>query len=60
MTNDAAVLTDVSYDSAATPTVTGIAPRFGSVEGGEPVTITGTNFGSANPTVKLDGITCVV
>ena len=61
VTNDAAILTDVSYDSAGTPTVTGIAPRFGSVEGGETVTITGTNFGSGNnPTVKFDGIECVV
>jgi len=34
----------VTYQGSITPVLTTIAPRFGKVEGGEPVTFTGTGF----------------
>ncbi len=42
----------------AAPTLTSISPNSGSVLGGTPVTITGTNFPpqSANPTLTIDNV----
>ncbi|MHB8644740.1 MAG: IPT/TIG domain-containing protein [Thermomicrobiales bacterium] len=45
----------IPADTLAAPTVTAIAPPFGSPNGGTNVTITGTNF-SAGATVFFDGI----
>ena len=42
-----------TYDSAPTPSVTGVSPSSGSTAGGTSVTITGTNF-AAGATVKFD------
>lgn len=47
----------VQYQTALTPTLTSVAPRFGSVVGGDAVTFTGTGF-SVDPlevTVTIDG-----
>ena len=52
---------DVAYDDSFTPTITSISPRFGSVLGGDTVTISGSNLlGSATASVFFDNRECVV
>lgn len=52
----------VTYDSAATPNLTAISPRFGTVKGGETVTFTGTGFPTSinDVTIIIDGVDCAV
>ena len=52
----------VTYSDAVTPNLTAISPRFGTVQGGEPVTFTGTGFPTvtADITITIDGIDCPV
>jgi hypothetical protein len=52
----------VVYQSSRTPTVSRVLPWFGSVAGGDTLTIEGTNFGG-DPTqllVSIDGVPCKV
>lgn len=51
-------LNPVTYADTVTPTITSITPRYGKVNGGETITIAGTNFVNGSTTVKIDGITC--
>lgn len=37
-------LSIVTYSNTQTPTISAISPRYGKVQGGETITITGTNF----------------
>ena len=54
-------MTPVTYTAAQTPLLTDITPRFGSVLGGETVTLTGINFSNtALTTVKFDNRVCTV
>ena len=48
----------VSFTVVPPPTITGISPTSASI--GAPVTISGSNFGSSQGVVKLNGITCSV
>jgi len=52
----------VTYDSAVTPNLTAISPRFGTVQGGEPITFTGTGFPTAveDINITIDGKDCAV
>jgi len=52
----------VSFDSAVTPNLTSISPRFGTVQGGEPITFTGTGFPTdiADITITIDGKDCTI
>jgi len=45
-----------------TPNLTAISPRFGTVQGGEPITFTGTGFPTdiADIKVTIDGVVCTV
>lgn len=51
----------VTYSNAATPLLTSISPRFGTVKGGESITFTGTNFVSDHTkySILIDKIPCV-
>jgi len=54
-------LTPVTFSAANTPLLTSIWPRFGSVLGGDTVTLTGENFSStALTTVRFDNRPCSV
>lgn len=52
----------VTYQSAQTALLTSISPRYGSVEGGDTVTFTGTGFSTtiSDYKITLDGIACPV
>ena len=52
----------VVYDGAVTPNLTSISPRFGKVQGGDTITLTGTGFSStaSDITVTFDGRNCAV
>lgn len=52
----------VTYSEAKTPLLTAINPRYGTVDGGELITFTGTNFRSEPSNVKilLDNVECAV
>lgn len=52
----------ITYSSAVTPNLTAISPRFGTVQGGETVTFTGTGFSTSirDVTVIIDGKDCAV
>lgn len=57
------VLTNaVKFDSAVTPNLTAISPRFGTVQGGEPITFTGTGFPTevTDINIIIDGKVCAV
>ena len=47
---------DINYNSALTPLLKSISPRFGTVVGGETVTFEGVNFSSliADYTILID------
>lgn len=52
-------LTPVTYKSEKTALLNKIWPRYGSVLGGDTVTLTGENFSAtATTTVKFDNRTC--
>ena len=54
-------LSPVTFADQNTPLLTNIWPRFGSVLGGDTITLTGENFSSsALTTVKLDNRVCTV
>ena len=54
-------LSSISYTDTNTPLLTSIEPRFGSVLGGESVTLTGTNLlGNSGATVFFDNRECTV
>lgn len=54
-------LENVVYDDAATPSLTSITPRFGSVLGGEEVTFAGDFLqDSTDPIVTLDNRDCAI
>ena len=55
-----ALLALVSGSAAGCPTVTGLSPSSGPALGGEPVTITGTGFGTGTPVVRFGGVTATV
>jgi hypothetical protein len=40
--------------------ITGIVPPYGSVRGGDTVTITGTNFKATGNTALFSGVTCAI
>lgn len=50
----------VTYEDAATTTVTDITPRYGGSKGGDLVTITGTGFNAdvSQTSFVIDGISC--
>ena len=52
----------MTFDSAQTPNLTAISPRFGTVQGGEPITFTGTGFPTAveDINITIDGKDCAV
>jgi hypothetical protein len=52
----------VTYSAAVTPNLTAISPRFGTVQGGEPLTFTGTGFPTAiaDINITIDGVVCAV
>lgn len=53
----------VNYMIYKTPYVTAISPRWGTVEGGTSVTITGVNFkydNGSNYVIEIDDIPCAV
>ena len=57
----ATTLSPISYTDANTPLLTSILPRFGSVLGGESVTLTGTNLlGNSVASVLFDKRECTV
>lgn len=41
-----------------TPVVTAVSPRYGSIAGGETLTITGTYLNTGSISIKIDGIEC--
>ena len=53
-------LSPITFDATKTATVTNITPRYGAVQGGEQITITGTNFVDGKTSVKIDKITCEI
>ena len=55
-------LNSVTYSDAKTPFLgkMGVNPRFGSVLGGETLTLTGQGFAAGVATVKIDGRDCAV
>jgi hypothetical protein len=54
-------LNSITYKADATPLLTAISPRYGSVLGSTTVTLTGTNLvGTASATVLFDDRTCTV
>lgn len=53
-------LNDVSYSASNTPTLTSINPRYGSVLGGETITLTGENLDGGVATVNFDNRVCTV
>lgn len=54
-------LNAVNFDSAATPVLTGMSNRFGSVLGGEEIQFFGTGFSdTALTTVTIDNRDCAV
>jgi len=56
-----ALLSPVTFSAASTPLLTSIWPRFGSVLGGDTVTLTGENFSTTALTVvKFDNRLCSV
>ena len=52
----------VNYRVSLTPVLTAVNPRWGSVEGGTPLTFTGTNLSPVPSaySILLDGIECIV
>ena len=51
----------VTYSNSATPTLTAISPRFGSVLGGTIVTLSVANLGASSlVTVYFDNRPCIV
>ena len=52
----------VTYTDAATTTVTGISPAYGTYKGGETITITGTSFSTVTSeiSVLIDNVPCAV
>jgi hypothetical protein len=52
----------VTYSSSFTPNLTAVTPRFGTVQGGEPLTFTGTGFPTAiaDINITIDGVDCPV
>ena len=56
-------LTDtVRYAVSLTPVITAVSPRWGSVEGGTPITFTGSNLSEDinDYSIYIDGIECLV
>lgn len=53
-------LSPVTYTNTKTATITGVAPRYGAVQGGETITISGTNFVNLQTSVTIDGISCSI
>jgi len=49
-------LSPIRYNSESTATITSITPRYGAVQGGEEITVTGTNFVDGQTTVTIDKI----
>jgi len=51
-----------AYQATLTANLTSISPRFGTVEGGDSVTFTGTGFSQATGdyTITIDGVDCPV
>lgn len=51
----------VVYENSATPALTSVSPRYGTVKGGTVVTFTGTNFPTTGTTtITLDGQDCPI
>lgn len=48
----------VTYSDVQTPTISRISPRYGKVQGGETITINGTNFVAGATSVTIDGKVC--
>jgi hypothetical protein len=57
---EATSLNSVTYSSDNTPLLSSIVPRFGSVLGGESITLTGTNFGTSGGSVFFDNRECTI
>lgn len=53
-------LNPITYADTHTPTIDSVVPRYGAVQGGETITITGTNFVDGSTSVTIDGITCAI
>jgi hypothetical protein len=52
----------VNYNTASTPFINSVSPRYGTVEGGTPVTFTGEGFTSTTSdyTILIDDVPCAV
>ena len=51
----------VVYSDSATPALTSVSPRYGTIKGGTVVTFTGTNFPTTGTTtITLDGLDCPI
>ena len=53
---------EATYDTKLTPFLSKISPRYGSLKGGETLTLTGDNFNEnvADISILIDSIECTV
>lgn len=59
-TDISVTLNDITYSATSTPKLTAINPRYGSVLGGETVTLTGENLDGGATTVHFDNRACTI
>ena len=50
----------IEFRQDKTPIVTSVSPRYGDINGGYTLTLTGTNLDAASATVTIDGVDCPV